>query len=196
MKTFKGLQESGITFAPAAVPITVHDIQEFESHINAKLPDCYRDYLLHSNGKRFNLNISSNDKFRYNAPVEWSVGHPLYRENYKVRLDYMLGIDHSLTEENSMIVTTLQWRYDLMSGAWPKDTIAIAVDPGDDLILLGVGKENYDQVFFLTYEKLDARLYDVNDGALLVAYHGKVADSFYDFIKLLELAPPISSYHR
>ena len=113
-------------------PLSEADVEQAEKVIGVKFPNVYRDFLLKSNGGR-----PRPDEFDIDwGPERSSLG---WRRSM---VDWFLSI-YDGQYSNLVEYNTVDFKDRI-----PADTLAIAHDPGGNLILLGVGEENNGKVFF------------------------------------------------
>ena len=107
------------------------EIDAAENAIGVKFPRDYRSFLQLTNGGR-----PSPDGF----DIDWGDRPSLGWRTSLV--DWFLSIHDgeysNLVEDNNIS----------FKGRIPKDTLAIASDPGDNLILMGVGDDNNGKIYF------------------------------------------------
>lgn len=118
------------------------EIDAAENAIGVKFPNEYRHFLLRTNGGR---------PFPDEFDIPWEPSHsPLGWARSMV--DWFLSIHDgeysNLVEDNNIS----------FKGRIPKDTLAIAYDPGGNLILMGVGDNNNGQIHFWVKD------YEVEEG--------------------------------
>lgn len=144
---------------------TSDQIGDVEKIIGLGLPEEYRQYLLSHKGGH-----PDPDVFR----VQWS-GQDWADGNELNSVAWFFSI-YDGKDENFLDY------YETHKGRIPKDTIAIARDPGSNLILLGAVGPNKGKVFFWQRE------YEVDPGSGKEADYsnvGFVANSLSDFISSL-----------
>lgn len=144
---------------------TANQIQDAEKIIGVELPGEYKQYLLSHKGGH-----PDPDVFQ----VRWS-GQDWAEGNEINSVAWFFSI-YDGKNENFLDY------YETHKGRIPNDTIAIARDPGSNLILLGILGHNKGKVFFWQRE------YEVDPGSGKEADYsnvGFVADSFSEFINSL-----------
>lgn len=182
MKIFKELLDAGIDFKPLGSPVTPQDIATLETELNAKLPDQYRDYLLHANGGKLEKHMTDDDNGYY-FTIIWpeAISH-LFPDGDDNMFAFFLALDNE-QPSNEPDVTTL--RYGMVTWPFrPKGTLHIAnTAGGPDYILLGIGEHNYGKI--ILWRLVRTNRVESPDVAA-VAYETVLADSFVDFILSLK----------
>jgi hypothetical protein len=120
-----------VKIVKSEAPITFDEVEEFETLISQRLPDEYKNFLLHHNGGRPE---PSGFKFSLNG-YEWDIA----------MIAWFLALYKGEYENITNYFYTYQDRI-------PKDMLAIAHDPGGSLILLGLEGDNKGKVFFWLQE--------------------------------------------
>ncbi|NJO18450.1 MAG: SMI1/KNR4 family protein [Thioploca sp.] len=106
--------------------LALHEIKEVEETLNIQLPEEYKRFLLLYNGGH-----PQPGKFKYICEDHQN----------KSLVAWFLAIYEGKAENFLTFFKTYQGRI-------PQDTIAIARDPGGNLILLGINGKNRGKVFF------------------------------------------------
>ncbi|MCU7858705.1 MAG: SMI1/KNR4 family protein [Candidatus Thiodiazotropha sp. (ex Lucinoma kastoroae)] len=166
-----------------AIPNEESRILEVEKMIGARLPEDYRNFLLHNNGAEPGVE-GYEDKPVF-VRVQWPEGEPAKACGDVHNLDAPELLLENWVDWSILQTSDLRWRITNDEGSVPTDTIVIWRDPGSNFFLLGIRKHNYGKVYF------QARAYlrfDANDN---VTYDGIafVANSFTEFIQMVEPDP-------
>ncbi len=184
---FQDLLEAGFTFLSfnkEKEQATPEDIAKVESAINAKLPEDYKNYLLHCNGgfiqharKRHREDICRG------MIVTWPEGSHRLLDNEHVVLEKMFECGHADQLDK------LKGFYDY---TLPENTLPIGEIWGDGFVLLGFGEENYGKVTYWRVEGFEPACIYTDDNEYYfateqevegIACEGQVADSFAEFVR-------------
>lgn len=143
--------------------LSEEDLRRLESKIECRLPQQYMNFLLQHNG---GLPEPSWFKIQWRGQ-EWAEGWEADT------VEYFLSI---YDEPDANFLNY----FETFEGRIPRDTIAIAFDPGGNLILLGTGDKNRGNVFFWmhSYETYEDEEPDYSNV-------GFVANSLDEFISSL-----------
>lgn len=135
--------------------VSEQELVNVEKQLNIKLPDSYRDFL-----KKYNGGYPQPDGFDFASGDDGS------------SVDKFLEISDS---KNASLMTF----FNKYKNRIPKNYVPIAIDPGGNLILIGVNGEKA-EVYFWDHEN------EVDDGDVpgMENMH-LIALSFYDFINNL-----------
>ncbi|MDY6994535.1 MAG: SMI1/KNR4 family protein [Pseudomonadota bacterium] len=138
--------------------LTPHEIEKAEKTLNLQLPEEYKRFLLLYNGGH-----PEPGKFKYICDDHQN----------RSLVAWFLAIYEGKAENFSTFYKTYKGRI-------PEDTIAIARDPGGNLILLGIEAENRGKLFFWLqdFEVEEGEIPDYSNVCL-------IADSFDEFFNSL-----------
>lgn len=154
--------------------LNLQDIEQVEKKLNVALPLSYKNFLLKYNGGR-------------PAPDGFDISWPENRINSETRrecsedwrtsmVDWFLAI-HEGESSNFIKYNEITFK-----GRIPKETIAIAYDPGGNLILLGIFGEQIGKVLFWVK---DYENWEGDDSVENIPWYdniGLIANSFDEFI--------------
>jgi hypothetical protein len=160
-----------IQFKDEARPLEAEELAEWQTALEmTKLPVGYWQFLLSTNGGR---PTSDFKWFKVKNPKGFVEGFN------GVMVDCFLSVKDK-EHPNCEILQTAK----TFTGRIPSDTLPIADDPFGNLILLGVGEGNFNEVFLWDHE---VEGYESPEDE----YHnvGKLADSFEEFIEGLGKPP-------
>ncbi len=110
-------------------PLSESDIVRFESHLDITLPEEYRNFLLQHNGGE-----PEPDEF---VVPGWSGESSAISRFFSIVDNSESGLTHEITTYRNRI---------------PDSIIPIGVDPGDNLICIGVGEQNRGVIFFWDHD--------------------------------------------
>ncbi len=140
-------------------------LTEIEKKINHKLPKEYKEFMLQYNG---GAPVPSAFRIQWSGQ-EWAEG------DEAGLLEYLFSI------YDEPAVNFLK-NYITYNGRIPKDTIAIANDPGGNVILLGTGESNEGKVYYWDHNhEIDEEEEEEPDYRNV----GLIANSFNEFIDSL-----------
>ena len=139
--------------------ISQDDINDIQEKIGVLFPEDYRKFLLQSNGGETEEDML----YDFFDEVTENNNTSVIQEFFSIdgeRMDIYTVYKNLLDEE-----------------AIPRDMIAIASDPGGNIISISLAREDYGTVYFLNHE------YEEMDSSYLVK--SKIASSFTEFISQL-----------
>ncbi len=160
-----------IQFKEEAQPFEAEELVELQRALEmTELPAGYRQFLFSTNGGRPTNEFKW---FRVENPEDFVEGFN------GVMVDCFLSVKDNKHPTCEILETAKTF-----AGRIPSDTLPIADDPFGNLILLGVGERNFNEVFLWDHE---AEGFEPPGDE----YHnvGKLADSFEEFIEGLGKAP-------
>jgi hypothetical protein len=158
----------------AETPLNLQEIEQAEERLNVTLPSTYKNFLLKYNGGR-----PVPDGF----DISWTEDRIISETRRECSEDWrssMVGWFLSIYEgeySNFMEYNLVDFK-----GRIPKETIAIAHDPGGNLILLGVAGEQIGKVLFWVK---DHENWEGDDSIENIPWYdniGLIANSFDEFI--------------
>jgi hypothetical protein len=145
-------------------PVQAGTIAHAERTVGAALPDQYKRFLEKHNGGRLKP-----DTF----PVKWDSNPECARRFPSDSVHYLFGMGDG---DDSEFLRHL----DLYRSRIPDDTVPVGMDPGGNLILLGIRDPNTNKVFLWVKD------YEVEEGEPPdYSNVGLVAQSFDEFLKAL-----------
>ncbi|WP_178139298.1 SMI1/KNR4 family protein [Desulfovibrio litoralis] len=176
MSQFKDLLDGGIEFRLEDTPtLTPFDIVKIEKMIQAPLPEQYRDYLLHANGRNVNKHMTECDD-SYCFKVFWPTNNGVFPdEEYRLFNNFF-----SYDEHAEFPTETLQYNLETWKEHLPKETLPIGRGPGGNYILIGFGEENKGKIYYWCIKSVN--IMEQDDDTVAKAYLGFIANSFVEFI--------------
>ncbi len=143
--------------------LTAEGLQKAEEVIGVTLPEEYKRFLMMHNGG-------------YPEPADFEI---LWKENGEVKERMISNISWFMAIYDGDASNLLK-KFESLKGRIPEDTIAIAIDPGGNYIVLGITGQNKGKVFFWMLDYEDHTGETANESNV-----GFVANSFNEFFDSL-----------